>query len=283
MDALERASARVDGALRDSGMRRWREFYMDDLLDSLNAGVEWNTAADEVIRLVRRSTGTRSASQRADMSVETVDAEGNVLRVRDFSGFALVKPPPAWWSEHSHSYLRKHYGPIQTWVFGAFGTTVAIAPREASEFITSICRTDMDSAGHEILLPLPIWDGEGFQAGAEVPVHKGRHSSRSHPLYALASHAMDLERQTGARVVQAVGFLLCDVLFDLPWVRVDRIPERGQSRTGTVRYSITVGSPFVSADDVRRCYSATQRLLDPEGSSITKRPRRKRPQVTGDE
>jgi hypothetical protein len=82
----------------------------------------------------------------------------------------------------------------------------------------------------------------------------------------MASH-------TGCELVEAVGFILCGVTFDLPWVRITRIPHRGQNAFGLVRYELVIGTPDVPAEDLRRAYTAFQKAQDPE--SHGRRPRRR--------
>jgi hypothetical protein len=96
-------------------------------------------------------------------------------------------------------------------------------------------------------------------------------AARINRLAQIADLAADITQVSGCSEWEAVGFLLCDRYFDLPWIRatVDILGRLSLSKDAEPWFEVRVFSPKVSPEDVAAAYRAARRRWLGGGSSET--------------
>jgi hypothetical protein len=90
-------------------------------------------------------------------------------------------------------------------------------------------------------------------------------AARASRLCQVADKATDLSKQTGCSDAEATVFLLCDRVPELPWLR-GMVHSFDSPRRHA--FVIEIGSPHVSAEDVRRFYVQLREVAEQSAGSL---------------
>lgn len=124
---------------------------------------------------------------------------------------------------------------------------------------------DLAKSGQLVRLPGPLSADQPSAATTGPMLVSDWLAARANRLCRVADTASDLSKKTGCSNAEATVFLLCGIVAQLPWLRGTVLGYQSARRHSFV---IEVGSPHVSAEDVRRFYIQLREIAEqPRGDN----------------
>jgi len=197
--------------------------------------------------------------------------------------------PPAWWTEASREVAKSHR-PVQTLVWSQLGIEGPYPLGEVEALLLEVRALETDT-GEKRTFSYPAPESlPGLIIEREMEVRTGwtrtqllRGDAEQHPLAlhtqplaSLARHIASIASKTGCADAEVCAFLLSDEPLRLPWVEYDYAGIRAPSQIAPA-IVLTVGTPEVPADDVRRAYLFARDFQRKMRSRAKKVGRRSRP------
>jgi hypothetical protein len=264
-DDFEAVSSLIDRALPKSEqveefVRRYRGFVDAGLVvpDTVPEPPEhWKQRSRQFLEGFRSSQERALAILNLSESVSVERLPGLLKEVRDCEpergdSFWLGFPSPEMFDSQSFGYgFRERIG----------GVSTVLKCRRGYH------ATDLDDHMEQLAGGTPVSQDELERARQDWI------AARINRLAQIADLAAGITKISGCLEWEAVGFLLCDRYFDLPWIRatVDILGRRGLSKDAEPWFEVRVFSPKVSPEDVAAAYRIARRRWLGGGSSETMR------------
>ena len=229
----------------------------------------WDVAAPEVMAqelLVEFGVATRLVNHvdraRATSSVPSVPegVEKRAARAR------LKFPrPPEWWTEQARKVMEDHRG-LQKLVWSQLEMQGPLALSDVESFLLGARQLERGIGQRQVLIYPDPASLPGLIIRREMEVRSGWTRAelkaagvrqRTQPLSLISRSISSLGERTGCSEEEVCAFLMCDVPLRLPWVSLDYAPASQIARP----IILTIGTPDVPADDVRRAYLIARDFL----------------------
>lgn len=197
--------------------------------------------------------------------------------------------PPTWWNEKAREVMaRKRVmqeaiwqslgvdGPLALDQVEGFLHQVQELERKAGERLTLVYPDPRSVSGLVLRCEMEVRSGWTLTEMKKAGYQRTWFGKKEQPL-ARITHEIDvIALETGCSEEDAAAFLLCDAPLRLTWVDFDYVLPGPPVRIAPA-ITLTVGTPDVPADDVRKAYLyARDRLRSGGGSSDLKLRRRSR-------
>jgi len=271
MDAAAKVRTLVESDCGDLDEESW-----DWLLGIYFAREEpdWGVAtpeaiAGELLGELRTAAAVMRHVGKAPRSVELVAARSAATSAGDgltVGPRADYPHSPSWWNERSRKVTADSRG-MQKLVWSLLERDEPLALSDVEAFLLGARKLEREVGVRQTLVYPNAASIPGLIVRSEMQVHSGWtgselkaagrggawFSQRTQPLTRISRCITSLAARTGCSEEDISAFLLCDVALRLPWVSFD-YAWPGPPATINQAIVLTIATPDVPADDVRRAY-----------------------------